>query len=120
MLLQVIQESQGHLDADDVYRLAREIEPHISLSTVYRNLKMLKELGVISEVHLAQEHHHYELKDVTDHYHLICSSCDRVVEFDSSFVAELVDEVGGEKDFLIEQAHIDLVGLCARCRAKNR
>jgi Fur family ferric uptake transcriptional regulator len=119
LLLQVIRQSKGHLDADEVYRLARERDPTISLSTVYRNLNMLKELGLISELHLDQEHHHYELKDATEHYHLICSGCGQVVEFDSSLVGDLMNQVSGEKDFLIERAHIDLVGLCAKCHAER-
>jgi len=119
LLLQVIRESKGHLDADGVYRLARQKDPSISLSTVYRNLNMLKELGLISELHLDQEHHHYELRDATEHYHLICSNCGRVIEFDSPLVEELMDRVSGEKDFLVERIHIDLVGLCAECRTKS-
>lgn len=119
LLLQVIRQSKGHLDADEIYRLAREKDPRISLSTVYRNLNMLKELGLISELHLDQEHHHYEPKDATEHYHLICSGCGRVVEFDSSLAGEMMTQVSGEKDFLIERAHIDLVGLCAKCRAER-
>jgi Fur family ferric uptake transcriptional regulator len=119
LLLQVIKQSHGHLDADEIYRRARKKDPTISLSTVYRNLNMLKELRLISELHLDQEHHHYELRDATDHYHLICSSCDRVIEFDSSMVGHLMDQVSGEKDFQIERVHIDLVGLCAKCRAKS-
>lgn len=119
LLLQVIRQSKGHLDADEIYRLAREKDPRISLSTVYRNLNMLKELGLISELHLDEEHHHYELKDAAEHYHLICSGCGRVVEFDSSLVGELMNQVSGEKDFLIERAHIDLVGLCAKCRTER-
>ncbi len=119
LLVQVIRQGEGHLDADEVYRLAREKDPTISLSTVYRNLNMLKELGLVSEVHLDQEHHHYELKDAKEHYHLICSSCDKVIEFDSPLVRELGNQVGEERDFLIERAHIDLVGLCAKCRAER-
>jgi len=119
LLLQVIRKSKGHLDADGVYRLARQKDPSISLSTVYRNLNMLKELGLISELHLDQEHHHYELRDATEHYHLICSNCGRVIEFDSPLVEELMDRVSGEKDFLVERIHIDLVGLCAECRTKS-
>lgn len=119
LLLRVIKQSKGHLDAGEIYRLARQEDPTISLSTVYRNLNILKELGLISELHLDQEHHHYELKDASEHHHLICSSCGRVVEFDSSLVGELVGQVSQRKDFLIERVHIDLVGLCAKCQAKK-
>jgi Fur family ferric uptake transcriptional regulator len=118
LLLRVIRESKGHLDADEIYRRAREQDPRISLSTVYRNLNLLKELGLISELHLDQEHHHYELRDAAEHYHLICTDCGQVVEFDSPLVRKLMNQVSGENGFLIERVHIDLVGLCARCCAK--
>jgi len=119
LVLRMIQESDGHLDADEIYRRAREKDPRISLSTVYRNLNLLKELGLIIELHLDQEHHHYELKEAMEHYHLICSDCGRVIEFDSPFVGKLKDQITEEKDFLIERVHIDLVGLCTKCRTES-
>ncbi len=119
LLLRVIRQSKGHLDADEIYRLVREKDPRVSLSTVYRNLNMLKELGLVSELHLDQEHHHYEMRDAAEHYHLICSDCGQVVEFDSPLVTELMRSVSAEKEFLVERTHIDLVGLCAKCRAKK-
>jgi Fur family ferric uptake transcriptional regulator len=119
LLLEVIRESHGHLDADQIYQQARTKDPRISLSTVYRNLNMLKDLGLISELHLDEEHHHYEIREDIEHYHLICSGCGRVIEFESPLVARLFAEVQKSHDFLIELAHIDLVGLCKDCRAKR-
>ena len=119
LLLQVMRESHEHLDAGEIYRRARARDPRISLSTVYRNLNLLKDLGVITELHLDEEHHHYELREEAEHYHLICSNCDRVVEFDSSSMGALIEQTGAEKGFLIEHVHIDLVGLCQDCRARS-
>lgn len=119
LLLDVIRRSKGHLGADQIYHLARERDPRISLSTVYRNLNLLRELGLISRLHLDEEHHHYELKDAANHYHLICSSCGRVIEFDSSLVEQLMADVSAEKDFVVERVRIDLTGLCVECRDKG-
>jgi Fur family ferric uptake transcriptional regulator len=120
LLLEVIRESRGHLDADEIYRRARSKDPRISLSTVYRNLNLLKELGLVSELHLDEEHHHYELREETDHYHLICSGCGRVMEFESPLAAQMAAEVEEKQGFLTERTHIDLVGLCNDCRVKRR
>ena len=117
LVLEVIREGQGHLDAGEIYLQARAKDPRISLSTVYRNLNLLKDLGVITELHLDEEHHHYELREEAEHYHLICSNCDRVVEFDSSSMGALIEQIGAEHGFLIDHVHIDLVGLCQECRA---
>jgi len=119
LLLDVIRQSKGHLDAGEICERARSKDPRISLSTVYRNLNLLKELGLISELHLDQEHHHYELKEETEHYHLICSRCGQVVEFDSPLVDRLIAQVSEEKGFRVERVYLDLVGLCEQCRARE-
>lgn len=72
ILLDLIQRANGHVDADELYRRAREQEHAISLSTVYRNLKLFKDLGLVEERHFDEEHHHYESKDVAEHHHLLC------------------------------------------------
>ncbi len=117
LLLQIIRESKGHLDADQIYRLAREEDPHLSLSTVYRTLNLLKEVDLIAELYFDEEHRHYEIKDATEHYHLICSACGRIIEFKSPLMRQLKEEASRENDFEIHGVHIDLSGLCARCRA---
>jgi Fur family ferric uptake transcriptional regulator len=117
LLLEIVRESRGHLDAGEIYRRARRSDPRISLSTVYRNLNLLKELGLIAEVHLDEEHHHYEAVEDTEHYHLICSGCGRVVEFYNPSVGTSLARASEEEDFLIERVQIDLVGLCPECRA---
>lgn len=117
LLLEVISESKGHLDAGEIYRRARSKDPRISLSTVYRNLNLLRELGLISELHLDEEHHHYEVREEAEHFHLICSNCERVIEFDSPLIPRLLAEVSAEQGFLVERVHVDMVGLCDDCRA---
>ena len=61
-LLDVIEHAEGHLDADGIYDLARKRDPRISLSTVYRTLNLLKHHDLVDELHLSEEHHHYEPK----------------------------------------------------------
>ena len=117
LLLDVIRRSSGHLDASQIYLLARQKDPRISLSTVYRNLNLLKEMGLISRLHLDEEHHHYEIREAEEHYHLICSSCGKVIEFDSSLVEQLAADLSEEKDFVIERVRVDLTGICRECRA---
>lgn len=119
LLLEILRQSEGHLDAGEIYRRARKKDPRISLSTVYRNLRLLKELGLISELHLDEEHHHYEVKEENEHYHLICSHCERVVEFHNPLVERLIAQVSEEKGFRVERVQIDLVGLCEECRARE-
>lgn len=117
LILEAMREVGGHLDADEIYRLARQKAPRLSLSTVYRTLTVLKEAGVIEELHLVEGHHHYEIKG-EGHHHLICRGCGRVVEFESPFSERLIRGLGEEHDFEITRIRLDMMGYCAECRKK--
>ena len=74
LILGILQK-QGHLDADEIYRQARRKQPRLSLSTVYRNLRTLKGLGLVEELHFDDSHHHYEARPSAEHHHLVCLGC---------------------------------------------
>ncbi len=116
LLLQLIQEHGGHLDAHELYRLASERNPRLSLSTVYRTMNLLRDLGLVNEVHLGEEHHHYELRPSSQHCHLVCANCGKVVEIDCDLVEQLKASVAVQHDFEITDAQVELIGLCGDCR----
>jgi Fe2+ or Zn2+ uptake regulation protein len=116
LLLKLIRQAGGHLDADDLYRRARDREPGISLSTVYRNLKLFKELGIVEERHFAEEHHHYEAKAPVEHHHVVCLGCGAVVEFVNPLAERMKRQVGKDNGFDITGAEIRMEGYCADCR----
>jgi Fur family ferric uptake transcriptional regulator len=116
LLLDLIRHSHGHLDADELFRLAKEKHARINLSTVYRNLQLFKKLGLIEERHFAEEHHHYEAKATAEHQHLCCLSCGKVVEFDFPLTQKLRDEIGSKYDFNITAVEVSMTGLCSDCR----
>jgi Fe2+ or Zn2+ uptake regulation protein len=118
LLLQLMQESGGHLDAQELYRLALERNPRLSLSTVYRTMNLLRDLGLVDEVHLGEDHHHYELKPQAQHCHLVCANCGAVVEIGCDLIDELKATVSRQHDFEITEARVDLVGLCGKCRGR--
>jgi len=119
LLLELIHEAEGHLDADELYRRARNRESKISLSTVYRNLQLFKKIGLVDERHFVEDHHHYEVKGPKEHYHLICLSCGRVIEFESSLMAGARDEIKKKHQFKVAAAHIHFEGYCAHCRSQG-
>lgn len=118
LLLDLILQSQGHLDADELYRRAREYEPSISLSTVYRNLKLFKELGLVDELHFAEAHHHYEAKPSGQHHHLVCQGCGKVIEFTSPLTERMKSQVQKENDFVITDTEVRMKGYCAHCQTR--
>ena len=117
LLLELLQEHGGHLDARELYRLAHERDPQLNPSTVYRTVRLLRDLGFVDEQHLGEEHHHYELRTPTTHYHLVCSTCGAVVEFTSPLIEQLKAAIGREYDYTIDELQVELLGTCAACRA---
>jgi len=116
LLFELMQEHGGHLDADELYLLARKREPRLSLSTVYRTLSLLKEMDLIEELHFDEEHHHYEVKGRgAEHYHLICLGCGEIIEFESPLTDRVKAQIAQEHHFQVIGVHIDLKGYCRRC-----
>lgn len=116
LIMEIIRQGQGHLDADEIFRRAREKESRLSLSTVYRALRMMKELGLVEELHFGENHHHYEIKPTKEHYHLVCLGCGRVIEFSFPLSRSLKREVPEAKDFDIMETEMRIAGYCNKCR----
>ena len=120
LILDIIRRGRGHLDADEVYRQARRKQPRLSLSTVYRTLQTLKKLGLIEEVHFDETHHHYEIKPATEHHHLVCLNCGRVIEFNYPLARLVKRKVVEAKDFEITGTEIRITGSCGDCRQSKK
>ena len=118
LVLAILAASRGHLDAYDIHKRGRHRDPNLSLSTVYRTLNVLKETGVVSEVHLDTEHHHYELRGADEHAHLVCQECGRVIEVDSAVFAEAVKLAGEANQFEIARTQVELTGYCCECQQR--
>jgi Fur family ferric uptake transcriptional regulator len=119
LLLDLISKAGGHLDADELFRRAKQREPRISLSTIYRNLQLFKKLGLVDERHFVENHHHYEAKGHSEHYHLVCLGCGGVFEIESSLTQRLKGEIKRKNQFEVTDAEVSLQGYCSRCREKR-
>ncbi len=115
LILEIIRQGKGHLDADEIYRRARNRQPRLSLSTVYRTLQMLKKLGLIEELHFDEAHHHYEVKPTSEHYHLVCLGCGRVIEFEYPLSRNVKRNVAEARDFEIIDTELRMAGYCPKC-----
>jgi len=115
LILKIISESDGHFAAEEIYHLAKRKAPRLSLSTVYRTLRFLKEAGLVEELYLGSDHYHYEIKK-EGHHHLICQGCGKVIEFQCPFSERVVRHLGEEYDFEITEVCLSLLGYCAECR----
>ena len=120
LILRIIRHGRGHLDADEIYRRARIKQPHLSLSTVYRTLRMFKKLGLVEEVHFDEGHHLYEVKPSAEHHHLVCLGCGRIIEFCNPLSRYVKRNVAEAKDFEIVDTEIRMTGYCSQCRQSRK
>lgn len=120
LLLEIIRRGEGHLDAYELYQQAREKQPRLSLSTVYRALQRFKKAGLVEEVNFDEAHHHYEIKPSTEHHHLVCLGCGRVVEFQYPLARLVKRNVTEAKDFEITGSEIRMTGYCSQCQPEEK
>lgn len=116
LILELLQETDGHPDAEELYRLAKEREPRIGLSTIYRTLNLLKEQGIVEERHFVEERHCYEVKGEKEHIHLVCLACGAVVEFESETISDMKRDVYRQSGFEVVGGDVYLEGYCQKCR----
>jgi Fur family ferric uptake transcriptional regulator len=119
LILDILAQAQRHLDATEIYERGRRRDARLSLSTVYRTLGVLKETGLVRELHLDDEHHHYELAHEDEHSHLVCLACGRVIEVESTAFIQAAAATGQTHGFEIASAHVELTGYCADCRRQR-
>ena len=119
VVLRVLEESDGHLEAEAVYLRAMAHDTHVSLATVYRTLAVLKEMGLVEEHRLGEEHGHYEAVRKGPHYHFTCLGCGKVIEFDTPLVAQIEQELSARERVRVTGTHLRMSGYCAQCQTKT-
>ena len=115
MILSVIQEAEEHLSIDQIMERVKQHNPYVSLSTVYRTLELLRELGLVREIHLPGEQPHYEASEGTAHHHLVCRGCRAVIHLDDTLLGNLHEALQSQYHF--HSLTLDLVaaGYCDTC-----
>jgi Fur family ferric uptake transcriptional regulator len=119
ILLDLLDRSGKHLDAEELFRLAQAKDPKLNRVTVYRTLKMLKEEGYVDELdlmHVAGEQHFYETRLKKEHAHIICLRCGKVEEFFGEPLQAMKAQITGQFGFEIVVQRTEVGGYCSDCQ----
>jgi len=119
MLVEIIQDSPEHLDAAGLLSLAKRRDGHVHRATVYRTLDLLKRLSLIDELdlmHLEGEKHFYEARTKSEHFHLACFHCGKIVEHKTPTFEQLRREISAQTGFRIDVIRLEIGGECQNCR----
>ena len=119
-ILQVFQNlSKGnHLSAEDLYLVLQSEGEIISLSIIYRTLKLLARMGILRELELAEGHKHYELNQPYPyhHHHLICVRCNKTIEFKSDPVLKIGAKTAQKEGYHLLDCQLTIHAVCPACQ----
>ncbi len=114
-VLKIVEEACDHPSAETIYNRARTLIPDISLGTVYRNLKLLVELGKIREVAILNAGDRYD-KTLGVHAHFHCTRCGEVTDVLDLNLDGIESEISAKTGNKIEGADVLFTGICKRCK----
>ncbi|ADI08184.1 iron uptake regulatory protein [Streptomyces bingchenggensis BCW-1] len=117
---QLVLEAVDHLEhatPDDILTEVRRTASGVNISTVYRTLELLEELGLVSHAHLGHGAPTYHLADRHHHIHMVCRDCTDVIEADLSVAEPFVRQLRASFGFDTDMKHFAIFGRCAKCSA---
>jgi Fur family ferric uptake transcriptional regulator len=115
MIVSAIENSDGHVSAEEIYAQVVAKYPHVNISTVYRTLELLKELGLVTETDFGEGRVRYHPAEKGHHHHLVCTECGAVIDLDESSLSPLKDMLLREYKFSADLKHLAIFGRCSKC-----
>lgn len=125
-ILTVLSNTEEHLSAEDIYLSVHKIYPTIGLTTIYRTLEILVQMGLVFKFDFGDGRARFELaegpKGKRHHHHLVCSQCGRVIDY-TDFIDDEMEflqraEKGLSRKFNFNISHhvIQFYGVCHKCQ----
>ena len=109
--------SGDHFDVDELYLRLRNKGNRVSKASIYRNIPLIMECGLIKEVWHEDGHMHYEpIYGQSHHCHLRCIKCGKVIEFVEEELQAIEKRLARKHNFLVVDHRLDVVGYCSECR----
>jgi len=118
VIFEELKKVKSHPTANDVYDMVRKRLPRIGLGTVYRNLNLLAELGIIRRLEVGGEQNRFD-GDISPHYHISCIKCSRVDDIFIKMDKGLEKSAASCCDYKILDHHVQFSGICSRCLPKT-
>ena len=116
LILKVLVERGGHLTAEEIHEHAQQDYPFLNLSTVYRTLDVLQDVGVVVETDLGGGRREFELTGRGQHHHLVCERCGRIIQIDGEVLQPLRDLLAAQHGFEARLDHFAIFGICRECQ----
>jgi Fur family ferric uptake transcriptional regulator len=110
-IAQVLEDAKDHPDVEELYARASDIDPNISLATVYRTVKLFEEAGILEKVDFGDGRARYEDAERDHHDHLIDLQTGRVIEFVDPEIEALQEKIAAKLGYRLKGHKLELYGV---------
>ncbi len=124
-IIDVLTNTSEHLSAEDIYLAVHKVYPAVGLTTVYRTLDLLAQIGMVFKFDFGDGRSRYELVEEgkkEHHHHLVCTGCRRIIDY-SDFIEEEVklfrqveESLSKKHNFKITTHQVQFLGRCSNCK----
>jgi len=118
-ICRLVLSSHEHPTAQTVYREMKKLHPTVSVATVYKTLRILKELRLVQELPLSQGETRFD-SNVSPHLNVLCLQCGTVSDVNDQTIRNVVGRAASRIKFTVTAQRFDVYGLCEKCARKNR
>lgn len=118
-ILAYLMDSMTHPTADEIYRALEAKFPSMSVATVYNNLRVFKEVGLVSELTYGDASSRFDANTI-DHYHAICMACGKIVDFNYPSLGPVEEQAQQETGFQISSHRMEVYGVCGECQKQGK
>lgn len=119
VLYEVMQTMPGHPTPEEVYGRIKKRVPAISLATVYKNIHLFMERGMLKQLSIHHGSLRVELNNL-HHHHMVCSQCKAITDIEEKDLGLLPALQELPEDFQVERYSVDVIGICAACQKARR
>ncbi|GEN57983.1 peroxide operon regulator [Halolactibacillus alkaliphilus] len=117
-VLEYLIEAEIHPTADDIYKALEGKFPNMSVATVYNNLRVFKDIGLVKELTYGDASSRFDY-NTTKHYHVICESCGKIVDFHYPSLDEVEALAETVTGFQVSHHRMEIYGVCPDCKVKH-
>lgn len=114
VIMDYLLNNRTHPTSNDIYNALKDDNPTLSKTTVYNTLKLFEEKGAVLNLSIDEKNAHFD-GDTSDHAHLICTQCGKIVDMEITMAPKVCNDMGCE----IHQTHIYMKGICGECKKVN-
>lgn len=126
LILQFMEKSKGHLSVEEIFNELKQTEPSLGIATVYRNLELLTQLGIVHKFDFGEGKTRYEFSQSkgreNHHHHLVCVKCKRIIDYkdfmgeEELLLKQTEAALSKKYNFEIKDHLIQFYGVCDKCK----